>query len=48
MGSAQATSETGVRGLMQLTEETARHLGVRRSPRSQGKHHRRGALSARV
>ena len=23
-----ATSETGVRGLMQLTEETARHLGV--------------------
>jgi membrane-bound lytic murein transglycosylase F len=24
----QATSETGVRGLMQLTEETARHLGV--------------------
>jgi membrane-bound lytic murein transglycosylase F len=24
---AQATSETGVRGLMQLTEETARHLG---------------------
>jgi membrane-bound lytic murein transglycosylase F len=25
---AQATSETGVRGLMQLTEETARHLGA--------------------
>lgn len=25
-----ATSETGVRGLMQLTEETARHLGVDR------------------
>ena len=25
---AQATSETGVRGLMQLTEETARRLGV--------------------
>jgi membrane-bound lytic murein transglycosylase F len=25
---ADATSETGVRGLMQLTEETARHLGV--------------------
>ncbi len=25
---AQATSETGVRGLMQLTEETARQLGV--------------------
>ncbi len=24
----QATSETGVRGLMQLTEDTARHLGV--------------------
>jgi membrane-bound lytic murein transglycosylase F len=24
----QATSETGVRGLMQLTEETARHLGA--------------------
>ncbi len=24
-----ATSETGVRGMMQLTEETARHLGVR-------------------
>ncbi len=24
----QATSETGVRGMMQLTEETARHLGV--------------------
>ena len=24
----EATSETGVRGLMQLTEETARHLGV--------------------
>ncbi len=24
----QATSETGVRGIMQLTEETARHLGV--------------------
>lgn len=24
-----ATSETGVRGIMQLTEETARHLGVR-------------------
>ncbi|HVF63717.1 MAG TPA: membrane-bound lytic murein transglycosylase MltF [Casimicrobiaceae bacterium] len=24
----QATSETGVRGFMQLTEETARHLGV--------------------
>ncbi len=25
---AQATSETGVRGLMQLTEETAKHLGA--------------------
>jgi len=25
---AQATSETGVRGLMQLTEDTARHLGA--------------------
>lgn len=25
---AQATSETGVRGLMQLTEETAKHLGL--------------------
>jgi membrane-bound lytic murein transglycosylase F len=25
---AQATSETGVRGFMQLTEDTARHLGV--------------------
>src|SRR5205085_9921398 len=24
----QATSETGVRGFMQITEETARHLGV--------------------
>src|SRR4029079_13187658 len=23
-----ATSETGVRGLMQITEETARHLGI--------------------
>ena len=41
-----ATSETGVRGLMQLTEDTARELGVQDRLDREGRCARRCALPA--